>query len=80
MRLKGVPERTNKKGRNNSNVRLTEAQVQTIRRNLREGFAPSVLAHNFGVHISTIRSIRNGKLWSHLPDPGAPKQLEMQQC
>ncbi len=48
-------------------AKLDEATVQTIRTALARGATSISLARRFGVHASTIGSIRRGERWTHVP-------------
>lgn len=52
------------KGTSNTNSKLNEQQVQLIRNS---PLTHKELSEIFGVHVATIRSIRKGALWAHLP-------------
>jgi DNA-binding XRE family transcriptional regulator len=52
-------------GARNSQVKLTEEQVQEVRR--REGENQYTLADEFGVSQATISNIYRGRVWTHLP-------------
>jgi hypothetical protein len=47
-------------------AKLDETQVAEIKRALQDGASPVSLAEAFGVHATTIRSIRSGRLWRHV--------------
>jgi hypothetical protein len=48
-------------------AKLTDAQVHEIKKLLHDvGMSVSVIARKFGVGQTTIRSIRNGRTWTHL--------------
>lgn len=55
---------TAQRGERATNVKLTAAQVREIR--ARGSLGPKGLAREFGVHASTIKAIRTGRLWRHL--------------
>ena len=57
-------------GTTNGRSKLTDEAVTSIRRELTEGIRPPEIARRFQVSTSTIRAIRSGKTWRHLPDPG----------
>lgn len=55
------------RGAKNTQVVLTEAQVQEIRRRRRAGERGVDLADEFGVHEATICDIHKGRHWKWLP-------------
>lgn len=57
--------RTNR-GERFGRVRLTEAQALETKRCLMRGVHPSQLAHRFGVAVTTIKSIKQGRSWAWL--------------
>ena len=48
--------------------KLTASAVLKIRQLLTEGYGAEDLAVMFGVHVYTIRRIRNGRRWGHLQE------------
>ena len=50
-------------------AKLTEADVIEIRRLLHQRFSAYAIAQHFGVGSDAIYNIRNGKNWTHVPDP-----------
>lgn len=57
--------RTNR-GERFGRVRLTEAQALEAKRSLSRGVHPSQIAFRFGVAVTTIKSIKQGKSWAWL--------------
>ncbi len=57
---------TDKKGTNHHNSKLLESQVRDIRNKLSNGVSIKELSKEYGVHIQTLYSIRNGTRWTHL--------------
>lgn len=55
------------KGEEHPNAKLTAAQVLEIKRRA-AAVGPSALGREFGVDETTIRDIRDGKIWRHLAD------------
>lgn len=60
-----------------SSSKLTECDVRMIRQILSEcSMSQRKLAAKFGVHLATIKSIRSGRTWKHVPDaPPKPPVL-----
>jgi hypothetical protein len=56
-------------GEKNSNSKLNESQVWTIKRMLDLNYTVKHIARVFGVHISTIYRISYGKRWGHVKYP-----------
>jgi len=56
------------RGQENSNAKVTEEQVRTIRRLSKEGHSQRALAASFGIGRATVRSIIDRKNWKHVPE------------
>ena len=61
-KLKGRSAR----GESNSKAKLTEDNVQEIRRLIKDGLSSRKIAERFGVRHAAILTIKNGKNWSWL--------------
>lgn len=65
------------RGAHHPRAKLTEAQIDDIRRRLKRGELQRVIAYRFGVSQHAISDIARGKTWSHVTarqpggDPGA---------
>lgn len=51
--------------------KLSPSDVMAIRTLLAEGYGAEDVAVKFNVHVYTIRRIRNGRRWGHLPNEAA---------
>jgi hypothetical protein len=51
---------------NNPSAKLDETKVRDIRKQLKAGWKPSVIAKHFGVHRRSIERIRDGEAWTHV--------------
>lgn len=60
------PEKSMPKGERHHAAKLTEQQVQSIRRQWALGEQPKELAQRFGVTPATIYWIASGKTWAHV--------------
>lgn len=58
-----LPELIDKK---NPNVKLTEKQVRSIKKQLRRGVRLKELAQKYNVNHRTISKIKTGKSWKHV--------------
>lgn len=58
----------NQRGSEKVEAKLTEADVQEIRRRVRAGEMQRLIAADFGVSQGTISDIKRGRSWRHLPD------------
>ena len=54
------------RGTRNTNNKLTESQVVSIRRSFAEGIARPVLAREYGISWQTVDSIVKRRLWRHV--------------
>jgi hypothetical protein len=57
------------RGEGAQKAKLTEAQVQEIWTLLESGMKQADIARKYGVHNTTIRDIKQGKSWVHVPHP-----------
>lgn len=55
------------RGRQHPNAKLTDVNIGRIRRLLAEGFTVAGIAREYGVSAPTIRAIRDGRTWTHVP-------------
>jgi hypothetical protein len=62
-------------GTSNGMARLTPAKVKRIRRRIARGEMLTCIARRFGVALGTIRAIRSGITWRHVPDE--PPEVEL---
>jgi hypothetical protein len=62
---KGRRSHVGARGERNGRSRLTEIQVQEIRRRYAAGERTMALAREFGVHRDTVRRILSGIRWNH---------------
>lgn len=58
-----------RRGEDNPAAKLTEEQVQEIKRLLARGAGYRFLAERYGVSRTTIGEIARGQRWQHVPDP-----------
>ncbi len=58
-----------RRGEANTNARLTQDDVLTIRKLRRAGASLSALSKRFGVTKAHVTLVAQGKRWAHLPDP-----------
>lgn len=65
------------RGERNALHRLTEGDVQEVRRLLAEGATQKDIAAMFGVHKSTIGAIPRGRTWAWLPHAASDRQDDM---
>ena len=56
-----------RRGAENPNAKLTEADIPRIRQRLADGDTLKVIAAQFGVSFQTISKIKNNRRWFHLP-------------
>ena len=56
----------NAKGERNGRAKLNSDLVSCIKKSLNEGQTLRSIATKYGVHHTTIRDIKVGKLWSHI--------------
>ena len=68
MNIKGRATARFKGGRPHGNARLTLEQAQDIRRRFRARVPRKEIARQFGVSISLVERIGDGRLWAHLPE------------
>lgn len=61
-----------------SNHKLTKRQADAIKSGLQNGETQVSLAKKYGVSITTIRSIKNGKTWANRPNPYKSKLTQRQ--
>lgn len=54
-------------GENGHQARLTEKKVIEIRDAVKNGISHKALAHSYGVHIQTIKSVTRRRSWKHVP-------------
>lgn len=57
-------------GESHNNSKLTDSDVVGIRARAAAGEHHSVIAHDFGVHKSTVSDLARGKRWPHIPFAG----------
>jgi DNA-binding NarL/FixJ family response regulator len=58
--------KADRKGSNNSFVKLNEEKVREIKRQLAQGETVRAIAERFNIGQSTVRDIRYGKTWGHV--------------
>lgn len=59
------------KGSKHYCAKITEEIVPEIRRLIRTGMRLSQIAERFGVSYYSIRDLKDGETWKHVPDPDA---------
>jgi transcription initiation factor TFIIIB Brf1 subunit/transcription initiation factor TFIIB len=73
MHEKGRAARQGAPGEQNSHHKLLDEQVISIRIRFDQGETIRFLAAEFGLHVSAISSIVNGRTWKHLGGPTRPR-------
>lgn len=71
MQTRGRAYSDGRKGQDNANARLTEADVHEIRRRLRAGEKGQDIAAAFNVTNSAVSDIKTGRNWRYLPEVAA---------
>ena len=65
----GLRPKLNTQGENNGFAKLTEAQVVEIKQLLAEGnLKHKTIGSQFNVSRSTVKDIKSGRSWSHIPN------------
>jgi uncharacterized protein YjcR len=59
---------TTRRGSAIGNSKLTDDCVRGIRKLARQGHTADDLAHRYGVSVSNVRTILQGKTWKHVTD------------
>ena len=55
------------RGSSNATAKLTEEDILIIRERIESGDSLRGIARDYGVHYTSIRQIKTGKSWSHIP-------------